>query len=117
VLAATSPSGPPNNPTAVGSACWLTEVDVAPGVAAFQIVTVSEFITAALAVPMVAARPMTTNPAALPSARLYFLILTSFKGRKARLAWLVASVVPLTLFYRRTLASQWVTVSGDKLWL
>ncbi|MGA9304023.1 MAG: hypothetical protein WBW31_01340 [Candidatus Sulfotelmatobacter sp.] len=42
VLAATSGSGPPNNPTAVGNPCWLIEVDVAPGVAAFQIVTVVE---------------------------------------------------------------------------
>ena len=57
MLPATSASGPPNNPTAVGNPCWLIEVDVAPGVAAFQIVTVAEVMGAALAVHMVAARP------------------------------------------------------------
>jgi hypothetical protein len=61
VPAATSGSGPPNNPTAVGNPCWLIEEEVAPGVAAFQIVTVAEVITSAFAVHIVPTKPRTAD--------------------------------------------------------
>jgi hypothetical protein len=101
----------------VGSPCWLIDVIVAPGVAAFQIVTVSEVITAAFAVPMVAARPRTADARSkrftgTPCLQAFTSVCGVGKGGAADARLVRAESVPTTYctVFKRYLAALLVSV-------